>query len=83
MRVHALRQLPEELYRVEPEISDLDVLGTMSCQRKCFGAIKGKVKSGPMTYFRASTDDRLGVIKGYVGEGSSPTIRSPWTAASQ
>jgi len=34
-----------------------------------FGTCVGRVKSGPMTYFRMSTDDRKGVINGYVGEG--------------
>ena len=32
--------------------------------------MKGKVKAGPMTFFRASTDDRAGTIKAYVGEGA-------------
>jgi L-fucose isomerase-like protein len=60
---------PKTFMGVEPEISNLDVLGTMIGPEKCFGAVKGKVKSGPMTYFRISTDDTRGVIKGYVGEG--------------
>ena len=45
------------------------MLGSVLGKEKCFGAVKGKVKAGPMTYFRASTDDRLGVVKAYVGEG--------------
>jgi L-fucose isomerase-like protein len=60
---------PKTFMGVEPEISNLDVLGTTIGPEKCFGAVKGKVKSGPMTYFRISTDDTKGVIKGYVGEG--------------
>ena len=52
-----------------PEISQLDVLGTVIPKERCFGAVKGKVKAGPMTFFRASTDDRLGVVKTYVGDG--------------
>ena len=38
-------------------------------KENCFGAVKGKVQPGPMTFFRASTDDRRGTIKAYVGEG--------------
>jgi hypothetical protein len=38
-------------------------------KENCFGAVKGKVQPGPMTFFRASTDDRLGTIKAYVGDG--------------
>ena len=45
------------------------MLGSVLGKEKCFGAVKGKVKPGPMTFFRASTDDRLGAIKTYVGEG--------------
>jgi L-fucose isomerase-like protein len=35
----------------------------------CFGAVKGKVQAGPMTYLRFSTDDRNGRIRGYLGQG--------------
>lgn len=60
---------PKSFLGVEPEISNLDVLGTTIGPEKCFGAVKGKVAPGPMTYFRISTDDRLGKVKGYVGQG--------------
>jgi L-fucose isomerase-like protein len=61
---------PKTFMGTEPEISNLDVLGTVIGPEKCFGAVKGKVAPGPMTYFRMSTDDRHGRIKGYVGEGT-------------
>ena len=61
---------PKSFLGVEPEISNLDVLGTTIGPEKCFGAVKGKVAPGPMTYFRISTDDRLGKVKGYVGQGN-------------
>ncbi len=60
---------PKSFLGTEPEISNLDVLGTVIGSEKCFGAVKGKVAPGPMTYFRISTDDRNGRIKGYVGAG--------------
>lgn len=53
----------------KPEISYLDVLGTTLGKENCFGAVKGKVKAGDMTFFRISTDDRNGVIRAYLGEG--------------
>lgn len=53
-----------------PEISELDVLGASIGKSKCFGAVKGKVKPGPMTYFRLSSDDRMGSLKCYLGQGS-------------
>ena len=30
----------------------------------------GKIKAGPMTFARFSTDDHNGIISGYVGEGT-------------
>jgi L-fucose isomerase-like protein len=60
---------PKSFFDNEVEISNLDVLGTVLGQENCFGAVKGKVKAGPMTFFRLSTDDTLGMIKSYVGEG--------------
>jgi L-fucose isomerase-like protein len=60
---------PKSFIGETPEISELDVLGSVLGKERCFGAVKGKVQSGPMTFFRASTDDRNGVIKAYVGEG--------------
>lgn len=61
---------PKSFIGDAPEISNLDVLGEVIGREKCFGAVKGKVKSGPMTFFRLSTDDRHGTIKAYVGEGA-------------
>jgi L-fucose isomerase-like protein len=60
---------PKSFIGETPEISELDVIGSVVGKEKCFGAIKGKVQAGPMTFFRASTDDRMGTIKAYVGEG--------------
>lgn len=60
---------PKSFFGVTPEVGELDVLGETIGREKCFGAVKGKVKSGPMTYFRMSTDDRAGIVKCYLGEG--------------
>ncbi len=60
---------PKDFIGQTPEISNLDVLGTTIGQEKCFGAVKGKVKAGDMTYFRLSTDDGAGTVRSYVGEG--------------
>ena len=35
-----------------------------------FGTYSGRVKAGPMSYARFSTNDREGTIDGYVGEGA-------------
>jgi L-fucose isomerase-like protein len=53
----------------EIEISEADVLGESLGRENCFGAIKGRVKAGPMTFFRMDTDDEQGATRAYVGEG--------------
>ena len=53
----------------EVEISNLDVLGASLGPDRCFGAVKGQVAAGSMTFFRMSTDDPKGIIKSYLGEG--------------
>ncbi len=60
---------PAAFLRNRPQIGELDVLGGTIGRELCFGAVKGKVAAGPMTYFRISTEDTGGYIKGYVGEG--------------
>lgn len=52
-----------------PFMSTADIIGTtVGCENTC-GAINGRSKAGPLTYFRLSTDDFEGKIKAYVGEG--------------
>ncbi len=60
---------PKSFFGSEVEIGSLDILGTVLGQEDTFGAVKGKVAPGKMTYFRISTDDTLGRIKSYLGEG--------------
>jgi len=60
---------PKSFFQNEIEIGSLDVLGTVLGSEDTFGAVKGKVAAGNMTYFRISTDDRKGIIKSYLGEG--------------
>ncbi len=61
---------PKSFFQNEIEIGSLDVLGTVLGSEDTFGAVKGKVSAGEMTYFRISTDDLKGTIKSYLGEGS-------------
>ena len=60
---------PKSFIGKTPEISNLDVIGADVGYDISFGAIKAQVAAGPMTFFRMSTDDTLGLIKSYVGEG--------------
>lgn len=61
---------PKSFFQSEIEIGSLDVLGTVLGSEDTFGAVKGKVAAGDMTYFRISTDDKKGIIKSYLGEGT-------------
>jgi L-fucose isomerase-like protein len=61
---------PKSFFQNEIEIGSLDVLGTVLGNEDTFGAVKGKVAAGDMTYFRISTDDVKGTIKTYLGEGT-------------
>lgn len=51
------------------EIECLDVLGSTLGKENCFGACKGNVAPGDMTFLRFTTDDARGAMKMYVGEG--------------
>ena len=60
---------PKSFIGRKVEISELDVLGASLGRENCFGAVKGKVKAGSMSCFRMHTDDELGAVRAYVGEG--------------
>jgi L-fucose isomerase-like protein len=60
---------PKSFMGCDVEISNLDVLGATLGPDCCFGAVKGQAASGPMSFFRISTDDPEGIIKAYLGEG--------------
>jgi len=61
---------PKSFMGRDVEISNLDILGATLGEDKSFGAVKGKVAPGPMTFARISTDDVAGCIRAYVGEGT-------------
>jgi len=60
---------PASFMGTEIEISELDILGESLGRENCFGAIKGRVAPGDMTFFRMSTNDTEGWIHSYLGEG--------------
>ena len=60
---------PRSFFRNDIKVGSLDVLGTTLGSENTFGAVKGKVSAGEMTFFRVSTDDSKGIIKTYLGEG--------------
>jgi len=60
---------PACAFESKPEIGNLDILATTLGTEYSFGALKGRVRPGKMTYLKISTDDRRGRIKCYLGEG--------------
>lgn len=60
---------PACAFQETPEIANLDILATTLGTEVSFGALKGRVRPGAMTYLKISTDDRHGKIKCYLGEG--------------
>jgi L-fucose isomerase-like protein len=60
--------LPKHFFKeVRMDFQEI-IAGTVG-KENTFGTCVGRVKSGPMSYARFSTDDRTGSIRGYVGEG--------------
>jgi L-fucose isomerase-like protein len=51
------------------QISTAPILGTSVGVENTYGALDGRTPASPLTYGRISTDDSLGIIKAYVGEG--------------
>lgn len=68
---------PKSFFASDIEIGSLDVLGSVLGAEHCFGACKGQVAAGPMTFFRITTDDVRGVMKAYVGEGEFLSEKVP------
>lgn len=53
----------------EVRIATAPILGTTLGEENTFGAMEGRTGQGPLTFGRISTDDAIGQIKTYVGEG--------------
>lgn len=60
---------PAAAFAEKPELGNLDILATTLGADVSFGALKGRVRPSQMTYLKVSTDDTLGKIKCYLGEG--------------
>jgi len=60
--------LPRDFFEA-PEMDYQEIIAGTVGRDNTYGTIVGKVKAGPMTFARFSTDDATGAIRGYVGEG--------------
>ena len=53
----------------DAKVDVADILATIVGGDKTYGALQGRTPAGPVTFGRLTTDDTLGVIRAYVGEG--------------
>jgi L-fucose isomerase-like protein len=60
---------PKEFFGGDMLVGYLDILGTTLGTDNCFGACKGRVQPGPMTFLKITTDDLNGAVRAYVGSG--------------
>jgi len=51
------------------KLSTAPILGTIVGEENTYGALEGRTPASDLTYGRISTDDNLGIIKAYFGEG--------------
>jgi L-fucose isomerase-like protein len=55
----------------DTKIANAPILGSTLGVENTYGAMEGRTPAGPLTYARFTTDDAAGVIRGYVGEGTT------------
>ena len=60
--------LPKALFE-DAKMSYQDIIAGTVGKENTYGTVVGRLKSGPFTYCRVSTDDSWGIIRAYVGEG--------------
>ncbi len=60
--------LPKEVFEAFRMDYQEIIAGTVG-KENTYGTVVGRIKTGPFTYCRVSTDDERGVIRAYVGEG--------------
>ncbi len=60
--------LPRSFFAEHAMSHQAIIAGTVGKDNAC-GTVVGRIRSGPFTYLRVSTDDVAGEIRGYVGEG--------------
>jgi L-fucose isomerase-like protein len=60
--------LPADFFE-DAAMSFQDIIAGTVGKDNTYGTIVGRVKAGPFTYCRVSTDDERGIIRAYLGEG--------------
>ena len=60
--------LPKHFFQ-EVRMDFQEIIAGSVGKENTFGTCVGRVKAGAMSYARFSTDDRAGIVRGYVGDG--------------
>jgi L-fucose isomerase-like protein len=55
----------------DTKIANAPILGSTLGVENTYGAMEGRTPAGPLTYARFTTDDTAGVVRGYVGQGTT------------
>jgi len=61
--------LPKHFFEDDVRMDYQEIIAGTVGKDNTFGTVVGRVKSGPMSFARFSTDDQTGRIRGYVGDG--------------
>ena len=61
--------LPQDLFGGEAEMDYQEIIAGTVGKENTYGTVVGRIKAGPITYCRVSTDDSFGSIRAYIGEG--------------
>ena len=59
----------KECFKNKPEIGAQFVKARTFGEDRCMGALKGELRTGPITFLKVTTDDKNGKIKAVLGEG--------------
>jgi len=61
--------LPKDLFESNPGMDYQEIIAGTVGKENTYGTIVGRLKAAPFTYLRVTTDDNLGGLRTYVGEG--------------
>lgn len=64
---------PSDFYAEPTKMDVHEILMSILPADQTWGALQGRIKAGPMTFLRLSTDEVAGKLSGYVAEGISTT----------
>jgi L-fucose isomerase-like protein len=62
---------PKDFYEQPPTMDDHAILELVMPKEITWGSLQGRIKTGPVTFLRMSTDDVEGKLSAYVAEGKS------------